>query len=216
MSIAQMVACQRRLQPNWFPEDQPINLRSVGTETGFVAARTRLDDPEFKKAFYMAVSIVLFHECADNPCRSLPLDPTFSCMRSLQPGSSLFIILKHPLRGVECLVHLCRTRLAYQRAMLKNSSLGTADMDSRYYTSTKLLEELGLGYVVQFYDSVNLNATLHYRSSGLRTKTFATSSLTSLGTPNPPHASLCRSTGRMVMRPGCGLRPLPITHFWQH
>ena len=60
MAIIQMIACQRILQPNWSPEDQAINLRTVESETGFVAARTRLDDPKFKKAFYTAVSTISF------------------------------------------------------------------------------------------------------------------------------------------------------------
>ena len=60
MAIIQMIACQRVLWPNWFPEDQAINLRSVESETGFVAARTRLDDLKFKKAFYTAVSTISF------------------------------------------------------------------------------------------------------------------------------------------------------------
>lgn len=141
-SITQVLACQWCLQSNWCPEDQTIHLQSLGTETRFIHVHTQFDDLEFKRYFYMAVSIgFILWTCWCHFCRSPPLDPTSSCMHFQQQGISSSIMLRHPPGGMGSSAHSSKTSLAYHWTVPTNSLVGTPVMVFHCYTTIKSVME---------------------------------------------------------------------------
>ena len=216
LAITQMLISQRRLIPDWVPEDATIYLRSATSETGFIEVKTRLDRAIFKRNFYAAVRIQVVFSARTN---TIPLQVAAFGSHFLKRmhSSASYLVVDHP--------ELSPPWFGVLRSDLQSLGIPLSRVQELVRWDPRYGFPLLHNYTVTEGSIVVRDSTFLYiprwtlficSSNGLPMLRSFNSLLTPSGEPHPLRVFSCKNIGSRVTALGSGPLPFLTMHFWPH